>query len=129
MTEPEKPSSLNDLDRRLKEAQARHQIQRDRESRGRGRAANSGLGLGFRIVADLVAALIVGIGIGLLLDRWLGTSPWMLILFFFLGSAAGMLNVYRTASGQGYAVGYRADDRPENKRTNDKPETKEPERD
>ena len=115
MTEPEEPSSLNDLDRRLKEAQAKRQDERERESRGRGRAANSGLGLGFRIAVDMLAALIVGVGIGLLLDSWLGTSPWMLILFFFLGSAAGMLNVYRTATGQGYAVGYRKDDKPEDK--------------
>ena len=107
MTEPEDPSSLNDLDARLKEAQSRQRAAKDRAKGSGGRAANSGLGLGFRIAVDLVAALIVGVGIGLLLDLWLGTRPWMLILFFFLGSAAGMLNVYRTATGQGYAVGYR----------------------
>jgi len=51
----------------------------------------------------LVAALIVGVGIGLLLDRWLGTTPWFLIVFFLLGAAAGILNVYRAASGMGLA--------------------------
>ncbi len=116
MTEPEDPSSLNDLDRRLKAAQARRQDDKDRGDKAQGRAAGSGMGLGFRIAVDLVAALIVGVGIGLLLDIWLGTTPWLLIIFFFLGSAAGMLNVYRTATGQGYAVGFRKDDEPDQKK-------------
>ena len=113
MTEPEDPSSPKDLDARLKEAQSRRRAAKERDKGSGGRAANSGLGLGFRIAVDLVAALIVGVGIGLLLDAWLGTGPWMLIVFFFLGAAAGMLNVYRTATGQGYAVGYEKKDEPE----------------
>ena len=36
-------------------------------------------------------------GLGIVLDRWLGTTPWLLIVFFVLGCAAGFLNVYRTA--------------------------------
>jgi len=63
----------------------------------------SGFGMAFRIGVELVAALIVGVGIGLLLDRWLGSTPWFLIVFFFLGAAAGVLNVYRAASGMGPA--------------------------
>lgn len=56
---------------------------------------------------ELVSALIVGVGIGYMLDRWLGTKPWLLILFFILGSAAGLLNVFRLTSGLGGTVGYR----------------------
>jgi ATP synthase protein I len=44
---------------------------------------------------EVVAALGVGVAIGLLLDRWLGTWPWLFLLFFVAGSAAGILNVYR----------------------------------
>lgn len=66
-----------------------------------------GAGPAFRMATDLVAALIVGVGIGLLLDYWLGTKPWFLIGFFILGAAAGMLNVYKVASGFGYAAGYK----------------------
>ena len=66
---------------------------------------------------ELVAALAVGVGVGLLLDRWLETGPWMLIVFFFLGSAAGFLNVYRAVSGYGYAAGYSRGDGRKNKGT------------
>ena len=52
---------------------------------------------GLRIAVELVAAIAVGTGIGIVLDRWLGTSPLMLIVFFLIGTAAGFLNVYRTA--------------------------------
>jgi ATP synthase protein I len=46
---------------------------------------------------DLVAGIAVGVVIGWVLDRWLGTTPWLLLVFFVLGSAAGITNVMRTA--------------------------------
>jgi len=52
---------------------------------------------GFRLSTELVAGVLVGAGIGWLLDRWLGISPWGLIVFFLLGFAAGVLNVMRAA--------------------------------
>ncbi len=55
----------------------------------------------------MVAALIVGVGIGLLLDNWLDTGPWMMVVFFVLGAAAGFMNVYRVMVGLGGAVGHR----------------------
>ena len=57
------------------------------------------LGLGFRIAVELVASLCVGLALGWVFDRALGTRPWGLIVFFFLGAAAGMLNVFRAAKG------------------------------
>ena len=54
-------------------------------------------GFAFRIGVELVSALLVGTGIGWLLDRWWGTKPIFLLLFFFLGAAAGVLNVFRAA--------------------------------
>jgi len=47
---------------------------------------------------SFVLAIVIGVWFGRLLDGWLGTSPWMFVLFFFLGLAAGILNVYRTTS-------------------------------
>ena len=61
-------------------------------------AANmSGLARGFRLSTELVAGVVVGSIIGWLLDRWLGISPWGLIVFLLIGFAAGVLNVMRAA--------------------------------
>ncbi len=57
----------------------------------------SALARGFRLSTELVAGVIVGALIGWLLDRWLGISPWGLIVFLLLGFAAGVLNVMRAA--------------------------------
>jgi ATP synthase protein I len=52
---------------------------------------------GFRMSTELVAGVVVGAIIGWLIDRWLGISPWGLIVFLLLGFAAGVLNVMRAA--------------------------------
>ena len=57
----------------------------------------SGFARGFRLSTELVAGVLVGAVIGWLLDRWLGISPWGLIVFLLLGFAAGVLNVMRAA--------------------------------
>ena len=44
---------------------------------------------------SFVLAIAMGVGLGLLLDRWLGTSPWCFLIFFVIGVVAGILNVYR----------------------------------
>ncbi|NQV43830.1 MAG: AtpZ/AtpI family protein [Rhodospirillales bacterium] len=64
------------------------------------------LGLAFRVSVELVSALAVGLGIGWLLDEWLDTRPWLMLVFLLIGGAAGILNVYRMAKGMGYADGY-----------------------
>ena len=55
----------------------------------------SGASFGFKISTEIVAALIVGVGIGLIVDNYFGTKPFGLIIFFILGAFAGFLNVYR----------------------------------
>jgi ATP synthase protein I len=57
----------------------------------------SAMARGFRMSTELVAGVVVGAIIGWLLDRWLGISPWGLIVFLLLGFAAGVLNVMRAA--------------------------------
>jgi len=52
---------------------------------------------GFRLSSELVGGVLVGAGLGWLLDRWLGTTPWGLIVLLLLGFAAGILNVMRAA--------------------------------
>ena len=55
------------------------------------------MGSAFRLGTELVAAVGVGTIIGFILDSWFGTKPWLIIIFFFLGAAAGIMNVIRAA--------------------------------
>ena len=103
MSDESPPPSNTDFDKRLREAKAR----RMGAGAGNRKGDRSGLGLGMRMASEMVVGLGVGVGIGLALDWWLGTKPWLLVTFFFLGSAAGMLNVYRAFAGYGHAIGYK----------------------
>ena len=58
----------------------------------------SSIGTAFKLSTELVSAVAIGTIIGLVLDNTFGTKPWLIIIFFFLGAAAGMLNVIRTAN-------------------------------
>jgi F0F1-type ATP synthase assembly protein I len=64
----------------------------------RAAGALSSVGLAF------VLALVMGFWFGSVLDRWFGTKPVLTIVFFFLGLAAGILNVYRIVA-QAYPAG------------------------
>jgi ATP synthase protein I len=88
----------DDPDRRLSEIEER--LRKAREKRGEVRqveAPNSKLGIAFRLVTELVAAVIVGGAMGWGLDQVLGTAPFLLIVMFMVGVAAGIFNVVRTA--------------------------------
>ena len=89
-------ASLADLAARLSRARAR-----DGDNGGGG--PPGGIGIAVRVGIELTATLAVGVGIGWFLDRWLGTGPWLMVVFFFLGAAAGVLNVYRAAKNMGLA--------------------------
>ena len=83
-----------DFKTRLKIAKLKikKQIQSDSEKKG------SFMGNAFKLGSELVAAVAVGTIIGFILDSWFDTKPWLIIIFFFLGAGAGMLNVIRTAN-------------------------------
>ena len=83
-----------DFKNRLKIAKSKMQKQVLSDSEKRG----SFMGNAFKLGTELVAAVVVGTIIGFLLDTWFDTKPWLIIIFFFLGAAAGMLNVIRTAN-------------------------------
>ncbi len=94
MSERDKDGSLDDLSARLKAAQARRDDEgRETASRKRG----GDFGPAVRVGVDLVSGIVVGVLIGLALDKWLGTGPWLMLVFFILGSAAGITNVMRSA--------------------------------
>ena len=84
----------DDFKTRLKIAKSKiqKQLTDDNEKRG------SFMGKAFKLGTELVAAVAVGTIIGFILDSWFDTKPWLIIIFFFLGAAAGMLNVIRAAN-------------------------------
>jgi len=60
-------------------------------------ADSSAMARGFRLSTELVGGVLLGAALGWLLDRWLGISPWGLIVMLLLGFTAGVLNVMRAA--------------------------------
>ena len=86
--------SKDDFKTRLKIAKSKikKQVQSDNEKKG------TFMGSAFKLGTELVAAVAVGTIIGFILDSWFDTKPWLIIIFFFLGAAAGMLNVIRAAN-------------------------------
>jgi ATP synthase protein I len=73
---------------------------------GMGSGDSNALAVGLRIGLELVVAVFVGAALGWAFDTWLGTGPWGLIVFLFLGFGAGVANIFRFALGREQAVGY-----------------------
>lgn len=105
MTDPQKPKRpqtggttplTSDLEARI----ARARSERRAERSGRADASNTmtGWGKGLRLGSEFVAAILVGLGIGWLLDSWLNTTPWLMLVMLLFGFAAGVLNVVRSAA-------------------------------
>ena len=59
--------------------------------------SSSGMGVAFKMSTELVSAVLVGTIIGFILDNWFGTKPWLILIFFFVGVTAGIMNVFRSA--------------------------------
>ena len=99
--------SLDDLDQRLRSARDTAERRSGYHSPEPAAAAAPLVGMAMRVGVELVAGVGLGALVGYGLDRWLDTSPWMMIVFFVLGASAGMLNAYRSVAGLGMAVGYK----------------------
>ncbi|MCJ7526761.1 MAG: AtpZ/AtpI family protein [Methyloceanibacter sp.] len=84
---------LDSLGEQLAEAQARHAPAPGPEPQSQGAALGQAMKLGI----ELVAGVAVGGFIGWALDRWLGTAPFLMVVFLGLGATAGIMNVVRTA--------------------------------
>ncbi len=83
-----------DFKTRLKIAKSKIKSESNSDMQKRG----TFMGNAFKLGTELVAAVAVGTIIGFILDTWFDTKPWLIIIFFFLGAAAGMLNVIRAAN-------------------------------
>ena len=57
----------------------------------------SSIGAAFKLSTELVSAVAVGTIIGFILDKTFGTKPWLILIFFFIGVTAGIVNVFRSA--------------------------------
>jgi ATP synthase protein I len=104
MTEPQKPNRpqtggttplTSDLASRIARAQGERRVAEQADQAGA--TDMTGWSRGFRLASEFVAAILVGAGIGWLLDLWLHTTPWLLLVLLLIGFAAGVLNVARTA--------------------------------
>ena len=80
---------------KLKELKERIQTAKTSNTSTSKKNKASGAGFGFKISTEIIAALVVGVGIGLIVDKYLETKPFGLIIFFIFGAIAGFLNVYR----------------------------------
>ena len=92
-----------DLSKRIDEFESRQQEERRYR---KAKLPTGGMALAGRVTTELVAGVVVGTFIGWAFDNWLGTAPTLMVLFFFLGSAAGMMNVWRALTGRGMAAGF-----------------------
>ena len=102
------PSSVTaDLEARI----ARAQKQRPAEAAAEQRRQSdmSGLSRGFRLASEFAAAIIVGAGLGYLIDMVLPTRPWAMVVLLLLGFAAGVLNVVRATREMNAATAVPAD--------------------
>ena len=106
---------ISELGDRLGRVRSQRDVQQNAgasaETRGRDMA------YGMRMAAELVAAIIVGGVIGWSLDWVLGSRPWLFLLFFLLGFAAGVVNVLRAYermqrefAARGGGIGHRVPD-------------------
>ena len=103
MGENDPGESLKELGERLDRARRAQHPVRSPQAAG----TNDALAKGWRVSIELLAAVAVGGFVGWAVDKGLGTRPWGMIIFFVLGIAAGMWNVYRAVTGLGMAVGFR----------------------
>ena len=83
----------DDLKTRLKIAKSKYK-NKNQSDKG---DEKSSFGKAFQLSTELVSAVLVATIIGFILDNWFGTKPWLIIIFFFIGVATGIINVIRSA--------------------------------
>jgi ATP synthase protein I len=88
------PDDIKAINKKISEFKQKHKL--IVENNDANRADYHRSAVGFQISAELIAGVLVGAGIGYLLDILLGTKPWLLAIFIIFGGAAGMLNIYKS---------------------------------
>ena len=90
LDERDPDGALSEIETRIQQARAENEPKTEQNY--------SSAGVAFRIGVDLISGVAFGVVVGLALDSWLDTTPWMMILLILLGTAAGIRNVIRTAA-------------------------------
>jgi ATP synthase protein I len=96
----DEPETVGDLDARRKSLDAALAARKTARHGGSGEqntGGSAGYGQALKLSSEFIAGVLVGAGLGFLLDRFAGTAPWGMIIFLLLGFAAGVLNVLRSA--------------------------------
>ena len=83
----------DDLKTRLKIAKSKYKNKNQSDKSNE----KSSFGKAFQLSTELVSAVLVATIIGFILDNWFDTKPWLIIIFFFIGVATGIINVIRSA--------------------------------
>jgi len=95
MSDSDKPPSFEDLGSRIEKVRQKAGL--NQSSQASGEPPPSGeMGAGWRISIEIVVALALSTGLGWGLDQWLGSTPWLMLVFLFLGAAAGINNAVKT---------------------------------
>jgi len=88
-------AKLNDA---LRARDERAAAQTPTESAAKGNSFGRAMSAGLNVFSEFVAAIVVGAFVGWQADAWLGTKPWLMVVFLGLGTAAGFWNIYRIAA-------------------------------
>ena len=86
---------MNNTNEKLQKIKNKINLYEENKSEKTQISKKNSAGFGFKISTEIVAALVVGVGIGILVDNYFNSEPFGLIIFFILGALAGFLNVYR----------------------------------
>ena len=90
------PLENNDLDKLRSRLEEANSSLADNFSHKTTKTKKGGaIGIAFRVGVELISAITVSTAIGWWLDKWLDSSPWLMILFIFVGFSAGMWNIYK----------------------------------
>lgn len=84
---------VDDLDARLKTA--RGKVEKPQQNSDQSGMSQRQTGVAYRVLADMIAGLLVGAFLGYWVDRWLGWTPYSLVTGLVLGFVAGANNAWR----------------------------------
>lgn len=87
-------SKIEALKQRINQAQSEEDVRSGKTRKG----VDDNYRLGNRVLADLIAGIGGGAIVGWTLDYFIGTSPWLLLTFLFLGIIVAFRNIIKLSN-------------------------------